>query len=85
MTETYLAYALQNTYCVLEVTDVKNRDYELDVRIVPHAVNRRQATGFTVCAFLGCSLWDKICGHVRTSNSIWSAHKSTVEHTVLDG
>ena len=43
--KTHLAYALKYTYNVFEITDVEDRNDELDVGIVPHTVHRVKAAG----------------------------------------
>lgn len=35
----YLADALQYSNCVLEISDVENGYYELDVRVMPNAIH----------------------------------------------
>jgi hypothetical protein len=45
--ETYLAYALKNADCVLEIPDMKDGDDELDIGVVTDAVDRIEPTGLT--------------------------------------
>ena len=58
MTTTHLTNALQYAYCMLEIPDVKDRDDEFDVCIVPDTVDGGEATRFAVCALLCCALRD---------------------------
>lgn len=43
--KTYLAYALKNADCVLEIPDMKDRDDKLDIGVVPDTVDRVEPTG----------------------------------------
>jgi len=45
--ETYLAYALKNGDCVLEIPDMKDGDDELDIGVVTDTVDRIEPTGLT--------------------------------------
>ena len=44
---THLADALEDTDCVLEVTNMENRNDKLDEGIVPYTINRIQAASLT--------------------------------------
>ena len=46
-TETYLAYALKNADCVLEIPDMKDGDDEFDIGVVTDTVDRIEPTGLT--------------------------------------
>jgi hypothetical protein len=43
--KTYLAYALKNGDCVLEIPDMKDRDDKLDIGVVTNTVDRIEPTG----------------------------------------
>ena len=61
--ETYLAYALKNGNCVLEISDMKDRDDELDIGVVTDTVDRIEPTGLTEGILLRRTL--KINGSYR--------------------
>jgi hypothetical protein len=45
----YLAYALKDSYCVLEIPDMKDGDDELDIGVMTDAVDRIEPAGLTEC------------------------------------
>ena len=55
--KTHLAYALEDAYEVFEVTDVEDRNDELDVGIVPHTVHGVEAAGLAEGILLRGPLW----------------------------
>jgi hypothetical protein len=54
--KTYLAYALKNADCVLEVPNMKDRDDKLDIGVVTDTVNRIESTGLAEGILLRCTL-----------------------------
>jgi hypothetical protein len=66
--ETYRAYALKNGDRVLEISDRKDGDDELDIGVVTDTVDRIEPTGLTECIFLRRTLegtWFTSLGRVE--------------------
>ena len=45
----YLAYALKNGYCVLEISDMEYGDDKFDIGVMTDAVNRVEPAGLAEC------------------------------------
>jgi hypothetical protein len=69
--ETYLAYALKNGDRVLEISDMKDRDDELDIGVVTDTVDRVEPTGLTEGILLR-----------RTLRGIWFKSLERVEANI---
>jgi hypothetical protein len=45
----YLAYALENSYCMLKISDMKDGDDKLNIGVMTDAVDRVEPAGLTEC------------------------------------